>query len=65
MMTQREQVLSMLTGGWVCGTQFLAWRIPRYGARILELRKLGHKIERRPCEDQAHDSQQYQWRIIP
>lgn len=66
MTTQRDEVLNRLNWGWTCGTEFLAESIPRYGARILELRHLGHKIERRRCEDPQHHhiSQQYEWRIV-
>lgn len=53
-MNQREKVLAMLKTGPVCGTDFLAAYVPRYSARILELRQQGHVIESRPCRNGWH-----------
>src|SRR5580693_3465661 len=53
-MSQRAQVLHMLRvapGRKVRSEQFLAAGIPRYSARIWELRDLGHRISTTP---QAH-----------
>ena len=54
-MNQRERVLARLKQGPACGTEFLDMRIPRYSARILELRQAGHIIVNRPCQHQWHD----------
>jgi hypothetical protein len=65
-MSQNDRVLAMLRRGWVCGTEFLDERMPRYGARIYELRRRGFLIASRPCADpqHRHASRQEQWRII-
>ena len=54
--TQKEQVLQalMLRPGGVCGTQFLEGRIPRYAARILDLKHDGHWIDRVSCPYSLH-----------
>ena len=54
--TQADKVLQMLRDAemGVCGTDFLQARIPRYSARILELRKAGHEIENRKCFATSH-----------
>lgn len=54
-MSQRERVLARLKQGPTCGTEFLDMRIPRYSARILELRQAGHIIVNRPCQHYYHD----------
>lgn len=66
-MTQSDEVLHLLSEGWVCGTTFLNCCIPRYPARILELRRQGFPIERRRCEHPLHfhRSTQYEWRLAP
>ncbi len=49
--TQAERILAMLQA-WesgVCGTQFLEAMMPRYPARILELKRDGYGIERVSC----------------
>ena len=50
-MTQIERVLESLraNGDGVCGTLFLKEGIPRYAARIGELRSAGHNIVRVKC----------------
>lgn len=48
----------MLKAGPVCGTDFLRAYIPRYSARVLELRQAGHLIESRPCKFHDHQSAQ-------
>lgn len=53
-MNQRERVLMMLKAGPVCGTDFLRVYVPRYSARILELRQQGFLIESRPCKNTWH-----------
>lgn len=57
-MSQRDRVLLMLKAGPVCGTDFLRAYIPRYSARILELRQQGHVIIDRPCRFHDHESRQ-------
>lgn len=53
--TQREQVLATLAeGDPICGTAFLQARIPRYAARVNELRRDGWRIERVPCPYNYH-----------
>jgi hypothetical protein len=63
-MTQRDRVLRALRMGPVCGTDFLSWHIPRYAARILELRREGHVITTRRCQHHAHDSRQTVYELI-
>ena len=50
-MTQLERVLEALRANidGVCGTLFLKEGIPRYAARIGELRSAGHNIIRVKC----------------
>ena len=60
-------VLRMLrTRGWVCGSAFLAARHARYSARLHELRDMGHRIERRRCQDpdHAHEAPMWEWAIL-
>ncbi len=65
-MSQRDRVLQLLSEGWTCGTTFLDERMPRYGARIFDLRRRGFLIVRRPCADPSHrhESRQEEWRLI-
>lgn len=65
-MSQQDRVLWLLRHGWVCGTTFLDEGMPRYGARIYELRRRGYLIESRTCSDRTHHhrSRQIEWRII-
>ncbi len=53
-MTQQEDVLSYLLEDPVCGTSFLNWRIPRYAARIWELRGKGYQITSERCQIEYH-----------
>ena len=64
--TQTEQILAMLRTGPVCGTRFLTRRIPRYPARIYELKQEGHAIGKRRCGDpwHRHASAQWEWFLI-
>lgn len=59
-MNQRDKVLSMLRAGPVCGTDFLRAYIPRFGARIYELRQQGHVVVERPCKFSHHDHESRQ-----
>ena len=64
--TQTEQILAMLRNGPTCGTRFLTRRIPRYPARIFELKQEGHAIGKRPCDNEwhRHGSPQWEWFLI-
>lgn len=59
-MNQKERVLMMLKQGPVCGTDFLRVYVPRYSARILELRQQGYAINTRPCKNQFHQHESAQ-----
>ncbi len=53
MATQKETVLRLLTDageGGVSSSQFFAACLPRFSARIFELKKDGHHIEKEPAE---------------
>jgi hypothetical protein len=53
--TQKEIVFRQLVDrGVVCGDWFLRLHIPRYAARILELRAEGYDITRVPCPYPYH-----------
>ncbi len=61
--TQRDRVLAQLRHGPTCGTEFLEMHIPRYGGRILELRKDGHAITNETCRKHQHYSRQTVYRL--
>ena len=61
--TQRQRVLAQLKAEPTCGTEFLEMHIPRYGGRILELRKDGHAITNEPCWKHQHYSRQTIYRL--
>ncbi|MEE9149965.1 MAG: helix-turn-helix domain-containing protein [Candidatus Tectomicrobia bacterium] len=61
--TQRQRVLAALRDGPRCGTEFLEMHIPRYGGRILELRKSGHTITNELCRKHQHYSRQTVYRL--
>lgn len=68
-MTQRNEVLDMLRNrAWVCGTEFLDARIPRYSARLNELRSKGFVISDRVCANPQHRyqhrSRQWEWHLV-
>ncbi len=64
--TQRDHVLRRLKVEPLCGTDFLFLGIPRYSARIYELRKEGHQIIRRTCDKHLHHrSRQYVYELVP
>ena len=51
-MNQRDTILAKLRNTWyepVCGVELLDMHIPRYAARINELRDKGHTIDTVPC----------------
>lgn len=62
--TQRQRVLAALRDGPTCGTEFLEMHIPRYGGRILELRKSGHAITNELCRKHSHYSRQTVYRLV-
>ena len=62
-MSQKQRVRRMLEDGPVCGTRLLDERIPRYAARIAELRGEGMLIETRVCKAHRHASRQYEYVI--
>ncbi len=54
-MNQQERILYELSDGDpICGTTFLNWHIPRYAARIHELRNKGHWISSERCKITYH-----------
>lgn len=53
-MTQQEDILFHLRQDPVCGTSFLNWHIPRYAARIHELRAKGYQITSERCRISYH-----------
>lgn len=69
--SQRERIEQTLEGGeWVCGTTFLKMGIPRYAARMLEIRqqRTDWTMERRKCRSPYHQhltNQQFEWRVVP
>lgn len=62
-MNQRDRVLNMLKAGPVCGTDLLRAYIPRYSARIYELRQQGHVISSEPCKLHDHRDTQTVYRL--
>ena len=53
-MSQKDTILRRLLEAPVCGTRLLELRIPRYAARIAELRAEGMNIVTRRCENPNH-----------
>lgn len=64
MTTQKQRILEALRLEPRCGTTFLDWHIPRYAARIYELRTEGHNIVSTPCKLHHHDSAQIVYRLV-
>ena len=62
--TQRSRIMSWLEAGPVCGTTMLRFHIPRYAARINELRRDGHTIITRPCTQHHHDTAQVEYVLL-
>lgn len=56
-MTQTAEILYRLELGPVCGTDLLRMYIPRYAARIYDLRNQGHNINTRRCKNPEHRHQ--------
>lgn len=66
--TQKDLILRLLRKyPAVCATELLHLRIPRYAARILELRQAGYMIDSEPCDNpqHSHRSRQIQYVLIP
>ena len=63
-MSQKTRIKRMLETGPVCGTALLDERMPRYAARIAELRGEGMLIETRRCESHRHVSAQVEY-LVP
>jgi len=61
--SQKATILEMLQMGPVCGTQFLAKYMPRYAARIHELRTEGHPITSSACKLHDHKSPQVLYKL--
>ena len=64
--SQSDRVLQMLRDNelGVCGTDFLKAHVPRYSARLLELRRAGHVIENRKCHAYSHHHRTKQTRYV-
>jgi len=62
-MSQRDRILALLKQGPVCASRLLDKRIPRYSARIYELRRAGYLITTRRCQrpDHYHRSKQVEF----
>jgi hypothetical protein len=63
-MSQKQRLLQALKLGPVCGTTLLEWHIPRYGARLHELRAEGYEIESKPCRLHYHESPQTVYELV-
>ena len=67
--TQADRVLQMLRSAemGVCANEFLNARIPRFSARLHDLRKQGHIIENRKCflTSHRHQTKQVRYVLIP
>ena len=61
---QRGRVLRLLRAWPRCGTDFLDVFIPRYGARIWELKREGYQITKRLCDQHRHNSRQYLYELV-
>ncbi len=64
--TQADRVLQMLRESelGVCGTEFTNAYVPRYSARLKELRDAGHRIENRKCHALSHHHRTKQTRYV-
>ncbi len=67
--TQADKVLQMLRDSemGVCANEFIQAHVPRFSARLLELRKAGHEIENRKCflPSHRHQTRQYRYVLLP
>ena len=64
--SQTDKVLAMLRDAkmGVCATDFNRAYIPRFGARLKELRDAGHLIEKRKCFSHNHHTHQVRYVLI-
>ena len=64
--TQADRVLQMLRDSemGVCAVEFLQACVPRFSARLHDLRKAGHLIENRKCFATSHRHQTKQLRYV-
>ncbi len=62
-MNQKQRILKALRRDPVCGTTFLDWRMPRYAARVNELRNEGHQITTTRCTLHSHASSQVMYQL--
>lgn len=51
-------------GRGVCGTEFLDLYMPRYAARVLELRGEGWQIVTQECKQHAHETKQVEYVLL-
>lgn len=63
-MSQVQRVLDALRLEPMCGTDFLRMYVPRYSARILELRQAGYEIISRPCRFHDHENPQTVYELV-
>lgn len=64
---QRDRVLQLLMENErVCGPMFLREHLPRFGARLWEMKREGFVFERERCliPGHAHRSVQWSWQLI-
>jgi hypothetical protein len=59
--SQINRVLFRLGDGPTCGTEFLEMHLPRYAARIWELRHEGFNITTRKCRQHRHTTRQIEY----
>jgi hypothetical protein len=64
--SHRDHILSMLLDGPVCGTTMLREYMPRYAARIGELRNDGYNIKTVTCKVGTHEhrTRQVQYELV-
>ncbi len=64
-MSQKQVTLAMLRNvpDGICGTVFLQNNIPRYSARIADLRADGYTIDTLPCDHPYHHHASRQWKF--
>ena len=56
------QIIRMGTVDWgACSRTFADYDIYRFGARILELRRMGWTIDKEVCRDPAHGHRRVIW----
>lgn len=65
-LSHKQLILRQLERGPVCATTLLEDHMPRYAARILDLRQEGNRIVTERCNRMGHEHQtrQVQYRLI-